>query len=1007
MELSGSKELVITNDALKYAKIITAPIENAIQRKRAFASIVALDALADYLVTQDITVSITKNLFKIAPVNEEFEISDVYYNGWKLDVRLVVNDEFVSIPKSHFKFDILADMYIAIKVDAKLENAELIGFVDGGKVSKTIESGAYYLMSAENLSSVDDLISKLQTQKEMTTEVTDHSAFNNLYLAYLDNDIDSIAKKSFIRHISACAECRSDFVEFYDFEAIVKNSALNPEIFEDHTLSIVGGQVIDQAKYAGKEELIAIRDNDESDKDNGDIIGALFENSQNNLLTEKTDNHILGAGVLTAGAIAAGAVVASATGANAATTGTIAAGAAVVNAGADLIASSAKLLKDNASSTDLTFSEPLSDQNLGADFLAELTDINSKDASLDNEDIEKIDLDRDSEIIDIAEVKDDQISSEELDSIFSEYADASPKDEELNTLVEESNRDLLEEDLFSTNEVESADLDLSEDSEILFNDELITPFAEAEDDILEDNILISDSEESTEINQLEESDLLLEDKAVVDEYSFMDFSPSFDEENTTDDFLTADSGELSDDFEEKDSTFEEVVTPIDTGLYDESENDLSQDEAECSIAPLIDPENNFLDIPNLDEEKEESTDDDNFMSFSKQNDDFIKDEETGIDEEQIDEFKDFIQAGNDMKEDEEGEIESLENEIQLLYSPEDDNNEEEGEIESIEDDNQLSYISDDEENEDSDGGFLASNPSVTYESENESEDEGMLISNPSRNEVQDKQELKLLYENKPNYDEEGSDTNEQIDYIINNEPGVSIFKDKKMIILASCFVGCLLFGTVFGVSAYNNKNKTDKENAELANQQLLEQSNEINQDMGLAPIPMGETNEGAVNGSPVNPATGREFAKGSTAGVNKDMTKVMTNVFDENPSTVAVTKISWEVPQSIASNELFSKYLQIAGKNLQLNLKNDLVNATEFAYNDKVKVLIIIGKDNNIKKLEILNTSGSEQIDDLVLQSIKETLKYINVPQLPDSSVPSQHNLAKENSYNLKLAINF
>lgn len=1102
MELSSGKNLVITNDALKYAKIIAAPIENDVQRKRAFASIVALDALADYLVTQDITVSITKNLFKIAPVNEEFEISDVYYNGWKLDVRLVVNDEFVSVPKSHFKFDILADMYIAIKVDSKLENAELVGFIDGSKVSKTIDSGAYYLMNVDNLSPVEDLITVLQTPKETESKFTDHSAFSSLYLAYLDNDIDSMGKKSFIKHVSACADCRSDLVEFYDFEAIVKNSALCPEIFEDHTLSIVGGQVIDQEKYAGKEELIPIRDTEEpvspdnagdSDgSDNNDILGELFENSQNNLLMEKSDNSLLNTGILAAGVIGAGAVIASATSASAATTSSIEAGAAVIEAGASLISSSAKLLNNNLPSApsvdfDLEPSESLIEQTTDSDFLAELADLNAENGEfceLSSFDVElvttespEIELDvesvvsaiADDEYISVDEMDEisDVITDGSLDDLFSEFSEVSVEDEELIAPLEKASSDILEDDTLSEVEDESENLGLLDDSDAILADELIETLEETNGDVVEDeltdfglleesdtllmdesiepleetlggivddelndfglldgsdtllvdesissleevgddssdeNTLLSYDDESTELSQADESELLLTEdelKAVDD-----DFLPLTSDEEEIDDSINTDLNELFDDIEDQ-PALDAEATQIGMDSYDEFGNDLTADDNEATT--LLDSEVGFLGIS----DKDESTgDEDNFMSFSKQENDFIQDEndysfessDQTLSDEELDEFNDFINAGNEMKEEEdaasEGEMESLDNEIQLSYSIESED------IESLEDDSELTFLDDSDEDESSENEFISANPSEIGDDETEADEENSFISGSPQNEDKEKQELKFLYDKNTDIGDEDSDANEQMNYIINKEEGLSIFKDKKMIILASCFAGCLLFGTIFGISAHNNKIKTDKENAELANQQLLEQSGEINQEMGsMTPIPMTDPAQAT------DPAqTSEVLARGATANVPKDMDKVMTNVFDENPSAVAVTKISWEVPQSIAQNELFSKYLQIAGKNLQLNLKNDLINATEFAYNDKVNVLIVIGKDNKVRKLEILKTSGSEQIDELVLQSIKETLKYINVPQLPDSPIPSQHNLAKENEYNLKLAINF
>ena len=129
----------------------------------------------------------------------------------------------------------------------------------------------------------------------------------------------------------------------------------------------------------------------------------------------------------------------------------------------------------------------------------------------------------------------------------------------------------------------------------------------------------------------------------------------------------------------------------------------------------------------------------------------------------------------------------------------------------------------------------------------------------------------------------------------------------------------------------------------------------------------------------------------------QDINKSMTNVFSEQPAAITITKISWNVSDKLAQNESFKNYLQVAGKNLQINLQNDLANTTEFAYNNKIHLNFQVTKNNEIKNLQVLDSSGSEQIDNVVLRSIKETLKYVNAPNLKDI----------KGDYNLSLVINF
>ncbi len=65
------------------------------------------------------------------------------------------------------------------------------------------------------------------------------------------------------------------------------------------------------------------------------------------------------------------------------------------------------------------------------------------------------------------------------------------------------------------------------------------------------------------------------------------------------------------------------------------------------------------------------------------------------------------------------------------------------------------------------------------------------------------------------------------------------------------------------------------------------------------------------------------------ANVSKDMNKAVSDAFLSEPVSASISKVAWEVPEDLAYNDGFRKYLQIAGKNLKLNLQNHLLLATE------------------------------------------------------------------------------
>lgn len=114
--------------------------------------------------------------------------------------------------------------------------------------------------------------------------------------------------------------------------------------------------------------------------------------------------------------------------------------------------------------------------------------------------------------------------------------------------------------------------------------------------------------------------------------------------------------------------------------------------------------------------------------------------------------------------------------------------------------------------------------------------------------------------------------------------------------------------------------------------------------------------------------------------MNTDMGKAVSDAFLSEPVNATISKVAWEVPEDLAYNDSFRKYLQIAGKNLKLNLQNDLLLTNEMAYSSKIIVDLVIDRNGGLQSSKITVSSGSAQIDKIVLQSVKETLKYLKFP---------------------------
>ena len=93
-----------------------------------------------------------------------------------------------------------------------------------------------------------------------------------------------------------------------------------------------------------------------------------------------------------------------------------------------------------------------------------------------------------------------------------------------------------------------------------------------------------------------------------------------------------------------------------------------------------------------------------------------------------------------------------------------------------------------------------------------------------------------------------------------------------------------------------------------------------------------------------------------------------------------VKKLSWSIPDYLSYNDTFKNYLQTAGKSLKLALSSDLLLATEYSYSNKLQVDITLTKEGSIKDVTMLQSSGSTQIDDIVLRTVKESLTVLKAP---------------------------
>ncbi len=93
-----------------------------------------------------------------------------------------------------------------------------------------------------------------------------------------------------------------------------------------------------------------------------------------------------------------------------------------------------------------------------------------------------------------------------------------------------------------------------------------------------------------------------------------------------------------------------------------------------------------------------------------------------------------------------------------------------------------------------------------------------------------------------------------------------------------------------------------------------------------------------------------------------------------------ITRIAWEAPESVTKKDSYRKYLQLAGKNIKLNLQNELLLVNDIPMNKTVKADIKITSDGNVDSINITTSSGSTLIDAAVKRVITDTITYMKPP---------------------------
>ena len=933
------KNIEIDKNLREMAKNTAARIENAQERKRAYALATGALALAKALQSDGFGVSFKHSLFKVPSFAGNFELADLYIGNVRIDVRVTFDNENFYIPKTHKKYDAAPDLYVVVKMEKNLSKMSIEGFVFPKETEKCESVEEYLVCPLKKLNSMKGFkkaVESVETE-EHECAAGDHQKAAELAVSFLDGEISESEKIFFIKHVVNCPLCRERLCEFSEFDSIIEQVKKYPELLDDSTLNVLTGNVSSQQEEQNEPEI-------------------LETGISNSVLELVKDAAALETG------LEAAETVAQAAGAGA---------AGLVIETAEETAETLENISDEEDNLSLLSISEEDDQNIEDEPENEEDSAEIDDLSELEESGEELNLTEPEEIPDFSETPGEPEQEEEtveeneapelLNTEDSEEEDTLTleEDEPMELLEEAAEEMTLESDEESVPEAvdegtpaESAPVEEIEETDETEHEDI---FAAAEEEPLE--LETHDELELSDLETLDEHEEMVLEEVHEEHPEEIEPEPAFEEnEEAAPEEPVAEISE-----HEELTELESDDEPL--GLLEHEEiPDFSQDLEETAEPeaqePVISEETEAIELTEeapeeILPESGEETIEETIQEPEEPKSEFaelLEEEPVENNEEQISEY-----AGIELIDEDSTPSDEPVEETQ----PENEVNEE---IQGLLDDELMQLLSSDDDSDENTESEAADDNNLDLIAESgDSESENQ--------EENGEEVIDSLYEEAPEAPAGGESAQEEF---MQPEPGKNGGLAKKLIAAA---VVLFLITTGSITALYLNQNK------QAANQDALPDA-----DM---PMQDGSLPDAAAN-LPQN-------KDDSASPMSQDLNKSITNVFSDQPAALTITKISWEVSQSLANDDSFRNYLQVAGKNLQMNLQNDLSYTTEINYNPKVKVSFEISKDNTIKRIQVTESSGSEQIDNVVLQSIKETLKYVNAPNIKDY----------KGNYNLSVVVNF
>ena len=115
-------------------------------KNRAYINTLGAELALKYLAAENIDISNIHNIHSIKKILEEIDISDIMLPNIHIDVRVVFDENVIFIPKSHFEYNLVPDIYLVLNLAKDFSHVKFLGFFEPKLINKNNANDKYYFI---------------------------------------------------------------------------------------------------------------------------------------------------------------------------------------------------------------------------------------------------------------------------------------------------------------------------------------------------------------------------------------------------------------------------------------------------------------------------------------------------------------------------------------------------------------------------------------------------------------------------------------------------------------------------------------------------------------------------------------------------------------------------------------------------------------------------------------------------------------------------------------------